>query len=181
MAETRENPIMRAIRALDLAGGWVDRLLQAGMIFVLSAIFVLMFSQVVLRYIIFVPFPWIEELAAMLLPVLAVWGSAICIRHGTHLQVDFLLIALPDTIRLVLQILTNALIVYFAYKICQAGFVLAELGRNELTTSRSISLYWPRMSIVIGGGLLILQSAILILKDSARMAGWLPMYDEKIE
>jgi len=169
------HPIGRAVRGIDAVGGWIDRVLQVLMIAVLAAIFVLMFAQVILRYIIFIPIPWIEEAAAMLLPVLAVWGSAICLRHGQHLKVDFLVQALPVPVRLVLSILINALIVYLAYKICQSGLALAELGRREYTPSRMIPLYWPRIGLVIGGALLLLQASILILKDLARLAGWLPL------
>jgi len=181
MAQAYEIPIVRAIRAVDRFGGWVDRALQMVMIGVLAAIFVLMFAQVLLRYIIYVPVPWIEEGAAMLLPVLAVWGSAICLRHGSHLRVDFILYKLPDRVRLGLLIATNLLIVYLSVKICQAGFTLADLGRNELTTSRAISLYWPRMSIVVGGAFLMLQASILIMKDAAKLAGWLPMTDGRTQ
>lgn len=179
MTETRERPIARAIRTIDRFGGWVDKVLQIIMVVVLAAIFVLMFSQVLLRYIIFVPVPWIEEGAAMLLPILAVWGSAICLRHGSHLQVDFILAKLPNTVRLMLQVAINLMIVYLSYKICQAGLTLAELGQQERTTSGSIALYWPRMSLVAGGLLLMLQALILALKDTARLIGWLPIRDER--
>lgn len=167
---SRDNIVSRAILGLDRAAGWIDSLLQIIMIAVLAMIFLLMISQVVLRYIIFVPIPWIEELAAMLLPVLAVWGSSVCLRHNFHLRVDFIVQALPKKLRLTVAVLVNVLIAFLAFKICEAGFVLAELGRNEMTTSRSISLYWPRMSIVVGGALLMIQATVLILKDTAQVA-----------
>ncbi|WP_127144644.1 TRAP transporter small permease [Pelagibacterium montanilacus] len=167
--QTRDNPVSRFVRAVDRAAGWIDVVLQLVMISVLAGIFLLMISQVLLRYVVFVPIPWIEELAAMLLPVLAVWGSAICIRHNSHLKVDFIVEALARRLKLTIYVLINALIVFLAFKICEAGLALAELGRNEMTTSRSISLYWPRMAIVVGGALIMIQAGVLILKDAAQI------------
>lgn len=172
---TSSTLVTRVLDRMDRAAGWLDQAIQVLMILVLAAIFLLMFSQVMLRYVIFVPIPWIEELAAMLLPVLAVWGSAICIRHNSHLKVDFIVEALPEKIKLTAFVFINALIVYFAFKICQAGMTLAELGRNEMTTSQSISLYWPRMSIVVGGVLIIVQSGMLLLRNAAKLAGLYPV------
>lgn len=159
------SPLRRAVRAADRAAGWIDSATQAIIMAVLAAIFVLMMTQVLLRYVIQSPVIWIEEAAAYLLPVLAVWGSAVCLRHKGHIAVDFIVERLPFLARRVLAIFVLALIFYLALKITQAGLALVELGRNERATSGAFSLYWPRMSIVVGGVLLMLQSFVLALRE----------------
>jgi TRAP-type C4-dicarboxylate transport system permease small subunit len=158
-------PLRRAVRALDRAAGWVDSGTQGIIMAVLAAIFVLMMAQVLLRYVIQSPVIWIEEAAAYLLPVLAVWGSAVCLRHRSHIAVDFIAARLPRLMQRLLAVLIYALIFYLALKITQAGFALVELGQREMATSGAFSLYWPRMSIVIGGALLMLQSFVLALRE----------------
>lgn len=159
------EPVRRLVRGLDRAAGWVDSATQGIIMAVLAAIFVLMMAQVLLRYVIQSPVIWIEEAAAYLLPVLAVWGSAVCLRHHSHIAVDFIAERLPYALQRVLAVLVHALIFYLALKITQAGFALVELGRREMATSGAFSLYWPRMSIVIGGVLLMLQSLVLMLRE----------------
>lgn len=159
-------PLQRAVRAIDRVAGWIDSATQAIIMFVLAAIFALMMTQVLLRYVVHSPIIWIEEAAAYLLPVLAVWGSAVCLRHKSHIAVDFLVRRLPEALQRLLAVLVYALILYLAFKIAQAGFTLVELGRNERATSGAFALYWPRMSIVIGGGLLMVQTAVLILREA---------------
>lgn len=154
------------VRAVDRLAGWVDGATQWVIMTVLAAIFVLMMTQVLLRYVIHSPVLWIEEAAAYLLPVLAVWGSAVCLRHHSHIAVDFVVQRMPRLAQRVLAILVYALIFYFALKIAQAGLALIELGRNEMATSGAFALYWPRMSIVIGGVLIMLQTAVLALREA---------------
>jgi TRAP-type C4-dicarboxylate transport system permease small subunit len=165
------HTLHRLVAAIDLFAEWVDRALQALLVIVLSGIFLLMFAQVILRYVIHSPFAWIEELAAYLLPVLALWGAAVCIRHGNHLKVDLLLEALPRVLRSLLVIAIHLLIFYFALKVYQSGHALVELGRNELVTSQTFSLYWPRMTIVMGGVIIMFQTAVVILKEVASLLG----------
>lgn len=164
--------IGQLVQGIDRLAHWLDWLLQSILVAVLSAIFLLMFAQVILRYIIHSPFAWIEEVAAYMLPVLALWGAAVCLRHGSHLKVDLLLEALPRLLRSAIVIAIHLLIFYFAMKVYQSGHALVELGRNEMVTSRTFSLYWPRMTIVIGGALIMFQSAVMVLREIADLAGY---------
>lgn len=159
------SAIKAAVRVADRFAGWIDQATQAVIMFVLAAIFVLMMTQVLLRYVIFSPVIWIEEAAAFLLPVLAVWGSAVCLRHRAHIAVDFLVARLPVLLQRLISALIFALIFYLALKITQAGFALVELNENERATSGAFALYWPRMSVVIGGILLMVQTAVLALRE----------------
>jgi len=154
------------VRRIDQAAGWIDSATQVIIMFTLAAIFVLMMTQVLLRYLIHSPIIWIEEAAAYLLPVLAVWGSATCLRQKSHIAVDFLVERMPVVLQRILAVLVYALILYLALKITQAGFTLVELGRNERATSGAFSLYWPRTSIVIGGVLLMIQTFVLMLREA---------------
>ncbi len=116
-------------------------------------------------------YAWIEEVAAYQLPILALWGAAVCIRHGSHLKVEILLDVMPRILRSLFVIAIHLLIFYFALKVYQSGHALVELGRNQLVTSQTFSLYWPRMSIVIGGALIMFQSAVMVLREVADLFG----------
>ncbi|MBS9402724.1 TRAP transporter small permease [Halomonas sp. TRM85114] len=169
--QTLRYSFKRFVLAVDQLAGWVDKALQAVLVVVMSSIFLLMFAQVLLRYIIHMPFAWIEEVAAYQLPILALWGAAVCIRHGSHLKVEILLDVMPRVLRSLFVIAIHLLIFYFALKVYQSGHALVELGRNQLVTSQTFSLYWPRMTIVIGGALIMFQSAVMVLREVADLFG----------
>ena len=151
---------------LDLFSGWIDRAVQWCLIFFLAGIYVLMMAQVLLRYIIFSPVIWIEEVAAYLLPLLAIWGAATCFRQNNHLSVSFFLDLMPNILRRVVLLALYALVFYFAWKITTSGLALADLGRTERATSGAFSLYWPRILIVVGGVLVMVQIANLLLLEA---------------
>lgn len=155
----------RIVRHIDTVTGWVDLAVQQVLIAVMAAIFLLMMTQVLLRYVIYAPLIWIEEAAAYLLPLLALWGAAVCLRQGSHIKVDFILEAMPRRLKQIMRTAIHLLIFYFAVKLVQAGVVLIELGRNELATSQAFSLFWPRLSIVVGGVLIMIQTANLIVRE----------------
>ncbi|MDN3521639.1 TRAP transporter small permease [Halomonas ramblicola] len=169
--QTVRYSFKRFVLAVDRFAGWIDKALQAILVVVMSSIFLLMFAQVLLRYVIHTPFAWIEEVAAYQLPILALWGAAVCIRHGSHLKVEILLDAMPRVLRSLFVIAINLLILYFALKVYQSGHALVDLGRNQLVTSQTFSLYWPRMSIVIGGALIMFQSGVMVLREVAGLFG----------
>jgi TRAP-type transport system small permease protein len=156
----------RVANGVDTVCGWIDKAVQWCLIFFLAAIYVLMMAQVLLRYVIFSPVIWIEEVAAYLLPLLAIWGAATCFRQNNHLSVSFLLDMMPDLLRRIVLVAIYALVFYFAWKITTSGLALAELGRNERATSGAFSLYWPRILIVVGGILVMIQIANLVLLET---------------
>lgn len=167
-APHQTGPRDRLLRVVDRLCGWIDGAVQQVLILVMALIFLLMITQVLLRYVIHTPLLWIEEAAAYLLPLLALWGTAVCLRHNSHIKVDFILEAMPRRLKQAMKIVINLLVFYLAVKLVQAGLVLIELGRNELATSQAFSLFWPRLSIVIGGVLIMIQTANLILIELLR-------------
>lgn len=158
--------LSKAADWLDYISGWIDRAVQWCLIFFLAAIYILMMTQVLLRYVIFTPVIWIEEVAAYLLPLLAIWGAATCFRQNNHLSVSFFLDQLPEALRRFVLLAIYALVFYFAWKITSSGLALADLGRAERATSGAFALYWPRILIVIGGVLVMIQIANLLVLEA---------------
>lgn len=148
------------------ATGWIDQFVQVCLIITLSSMYLLIMTQIGLRYLIFMPIVWVEEVAEYSLPLLALWGTATCFRQGAHLRVGVLVDILPSILRRFVALLVYALVFYFAWKVTMSGLALAELGRAETVTSGTFSLYWPRMAIVVGGVLIMIQVGNLVLQEA---------------
>jgi len=167
---TRPSLAMRVIGLFDRATGVIDTVLQWTLAGVLAVIYLLLIGQVLLRYVIFFPMGWIEDLAAYLLALLALWGTACCLRSGQHLKVEVILEMMPSFVQRLILIAIYVFIFYFSYKMMFAGLQLAELGRTEAVPSRVFTLYWPRISIAVGAVLILIQTANLILQEIVALA-----------
>ena len=65
------------------------------------------FYQVILRYVFHNSNIWSEELARYLMCYAVLFGAAIAVRKGSHLQVDFLINMLPERARCIAVTLGN--------------------------------------------------------------------------
>lgn len=74
---------MRISSLLEVVEEW-------GLVILLSMMCVLMFMQVVMRYVIGTPFVWGEEVAAYCQIWLVYLGAALCTRKDAHIRIDIL-------------------------------------------------------------------------------------------
>src|SRR5215813_4243176 len=88
------------------------RLLKVAIVLCLAAMVVLVFTNVVLRYVFNSGIPTSEELSRWLLVWLTFLGAIVALREHAHLGVDTLVRALPRTGRLACFIASYALMLY---------------------------------------------------------------------
>jgi TRAP-type transport system small permease protein len=155
---------------LDRATGLLDRAVRVAVTLMLTAIFALLITQVLLRYVIFVPLAWIEELSTILAAYLTLWGASACLRAGSHVLVDTLYRALPELLRRAVTVLVYALLLYFCWGLHVGGERLALLGAREISDSGYFYQYWPRMALSTGAALIAVQTVNLLVQE---IAGWL--------
>lgn len=143
---------------LDAICGVIDRFVQYSLIFFIGSIFVFLMLQVVMRYLIRSPLIWVEEITSFTLAYLVMWACSSLIRKWQHIRVDTFVNAMPNKIQLIIFSLVNLLAIYISYLIIFGGYQLALLGENDLSPSGLFNLYWPRMALVSGGVLIIIQA-----------------------
>jgi TRAP-type transport system small permease protein len=157
-------------RHLDRAFHWLDQAVRAALVVLMASIFLLLTGQVLLRYVVFYPLAWIEELATFLAAYLALWGASSCLRAGSHVVVDTFYRMLPEWPRRLLTVLIYLLLLYFCYALYTGGQRLAWLGATEISDSGYFYQYWPRMALVTGAVLIALQAANLLFQE---VVSWL--------
>lgn len=169
MSEQMKSVIRNFIVKLDYIMGIIDKITGVVIVGLLFASFLLLFLQVILRHVIFYPMVWLEELAIYLLAYLAFWGSSSCFRKDTHIRVRFIRNYFPPLIRQLMTILANFIVVVFAYFLVRYGLPLAQLGIGERSGSGTFLLYWPRMALVTGGILILLQVVNQLIIEIAKL------------
>lgn len=128
----------------------------------------ILFVQVVLRYLFLYSLPWPEEASRYLMIWAVMLGGSVLVKDEQLVSVDFFdklwskrMLVLRNTIFRFLLI--AMLMVLFWYGLDQAIF-----AARRTTTALQISWFWPYLSIPVGAGLMLFQMIVLALRDLLR-------------
>ncbi len=123
------------------------------------------FYQVVLRYVFHNSNIWSEETARYLMCFVVLFGAAIAIRKGSHLQVDFLINMLPERARCIATVLCtlagDAFLVFFLIH----GISLCKGTTNSISSGTGIPMAYVYACLPIGAVLMLLASVEVIMKQ----------------
>lgn len=152
----------RVFVMLDGAAGWID---AAGRVFIgvaLLGAFGLLLFQVLVRYVLPMPVPWVEEAATYLSAYIAMVGTSVCLRSGYHLQVDLLRGRLPIGGQHLLMAFQNLLVLGFGIFLLRYGIQFVQLGWGQTSPSTYFMVSHARLAMPIGGALLTIQAAVMV-------------------
>lgn len=141
------------------------RLLRAGtrtvVVFLFGAIVVVVFAQVVSRFVFNAPFSWSEELARYLQVWLILLASAACVRRGLHLTVDYAVHSLGPQLRWAMRLLAIAGVVFFLGVVIVSGVVLISATANQATPALEIPIRVVYLALPLGALLMLLEALAL--------------------
>lgn len=158
------SSLSRIVHAADRAAGAIDWLSRLAMGGALLGVLVMLLLQIMVRYVVDFPLPWVEELAVYLSGYIALIGTAVCLRLGYHLQVDLLRDKLSPRAVLVHAVMVNLVVAGFGYFLLKYGIRFVELGLGQTSPSSYFPVALGRLSMPIGGALLMLQSTVLAMR-----------------
>jgi len=117
---------------------------------------VIIFVQVVLRYVFQSPFSWAEELARYLLVWITCLGSAYAIRSGMHISISYLKNKLQGPAQTVVTALVYVITLgFFIYCIKEGAMFSLEQWRQR-STAMQIPMTIPYMAIPLGFAIMFL-------------------------
>lgn len=129
----------------------------------LACISVLVFLQVILRYVFAAALPWSEEVVTTLVVYMVLFGSARAVRMKEHTEVNGVAKALPKYAGIALRILTNTITLVTLVVMAYASFVLARRINTVTTVFRyRISVNYYGMAI---GAALMVYEFVKVLKS----------------
>ena len=128
-------------------------------------IVVVIFAQVVTRYVLHVSLSWSEELARYLLMWLAMLSAAYGFKIRAHFALVFLVNRFPTGVRrfvpIVVSILVGALLCVFVFEAVQITYSV----RNQVGPATGLSKAVPYSSGVMGGVLMLYYVVINAWRD----------------
>lgn len=127
--------------------------------YLVSALLVLMvvvvFLQVIFRFVLHASLPWSEELSRYILVWLSFLGAAIGVRRGAHIGVEVVVSLFPKTLKIAAALFVHAVsMVFFSLLILYGWRILGVVGR-QLSPAMEWSMAIPYSAIFVGGVLML--------------------------
>jgi len=125
-----------------------------------AALVIVVFFQVVARYVFNQPPAWSEELARYLQVWVILLASPLCIRRGSHLAVDYFSHRLSPAARRRMDILIGLLIVLYVSVVTIFGIRLMIVGRFQVSAAMGIPMSVVYAVLPLSGALMFMESLL---------------------
>jgi len=137
----------------------------AVLISLVAAMTLIVFLQVVYRYILIQPLYWSEELARYLFVWVSILGAALGLQKRGHFGLDFFYRMLPDQKRRFLQFLIHLLVGCVILVILVQGVKLVQATVLQKSPAMEISMGWAYACLPVGAGLMVIHLVAIFFKD----------------
>lgn len=139
----------------------------------LIAMSIIVFMQVICRFILKSSLPWSEEASRYLLVWVSFLGGAYGVRQGAHLGVEAVIILLPKKLRGLVELLSMVLGIILCCVIFKFGvdIVITQMSRMQYSPSMRIPMGSMYLAIPVGMFLFVVryvQNVIDKIKDLRR-------------
>jgi TRAP-type C4-dicarboxylate transport system permease small subunit len=124
-------------------------------------IFVVVFLQVLFRYLLRQPLFWSEELPRYLLIWMCFLAAAVAQKHDAHINITLCLASLSTRARQVLKILTDAIILAFLWILIYSGGLVTSITAHHRSTALQLPMGLVYAALPVGA---ILMSLYLVLQ-----------------
>jgi len=140
----------------------VNRITEIAIVLIISIMAVVVFVEVIFRYVLHLPLFWTEEFARYCLVWSSLLGAGVALKRGEHIAVTFLTDMFPKGIRVETSLLVQIFIASFLGVIFWGGFCLVILTRHQLSPAMRIPMSWPYMAIPIGSLIMLVHEVTFI-------------------
>lgn len=127
------------------------------------------FVQVVMRYVFRSPFVWVEEFSRYLLVWISCLGAAYGIRTGMHIAVQFVYSKFNDTVKIVTSIFTHIITIIFFIVCVVWGIKIALAQWDQMSPGLQIQMTWAYLSVPVSFVIMTLFSFELLLEDIKKL------------
>jgi TRAP-type transport system small permease protein len=132
------------------------------MILLLAAMALIVFANVVLRYLTNASIEWGEEVARHMMIWLTFIGSGIVLRYGGHIAIENLQDAMPTRMGQAMRALVALLLIAFFLMLIWTGYAYTQRTMLQLTASTQIPFGYIYAAIPVGGVLLLIHFLLII-------------------
>ncbi|NQD79515.1 TRAP transporter small permease [Pseudomonas seleniipraecipitans] len=140
----------------------LQRLLAVCMAACLSVMALLVFGNVVLRYVFNSGITWSEEMSRYLFVFMIFFGAALALIQHKHLAVDMLVEHLPQPLRKACILISSALMLYALWLMVDGAWTLGWINRNSYGPATGFPI-WALYAGCLVMGILMAGSILMSL------------------
>jgi len=134
---------------------WANRLLENATIGLFAVLCIVVFGEVVARYLFNHPFFWSDEVTVYAFTWVAFLGSALALRDNRHIGISFFVEKLPRGAQGVLGILADAIVLAFLGLFLVQSVKFCRMNHTVTSISLQIPLSFVSASLVVMNVLMI--------------------------
>ena len=142
----------------------LESLARTAMILLLSGMVVLIFSQVLFRYLFNQPIAWTEELSRHFMIWAALLGAAVAYRKKAHLGVDLLVMQFGPRWQEALVWFVHLTSIFFAGFLVYFGIAIVKKTMNQISSALTIPMGYIYASIPAGAAIMLVFAVEKLLE-----------------
>lgn len=151
---------------------WIDYFLELACSALLVEIVVLLFVNVLARYVFVVPLHWADETVRYSFTWLSFLSGALVMRFGGHMAMDIFAEALPERFSRFTRIVVECGVIAFLCVLVVYGWQMAMIAAGQTSSTLRISMVYVYLSAPAGAAFMLfysLRRLIAFLRGSATM------------
>ncbi len=156
------NSVLRALTKFDNLLAKTEATVIIAMVTVMT---VVVFLQVVYRYVLIQPLHWSEELARYLFVWLSILGATLGLQKRGHFGLDLFYRMLSNKEKRFLQFIINLSMGIVIFVILIQGIRLVQKTILQESPAMGISMAWAYACLPVGGALMAIHLLVIFLKD----------------
>jgi len=135
------------------------------LIIMVPSMTIVVFAQVVMRYVFLAPLSWVEEMAKFLLVWISCFGAAYGLNKGEHISILFISSKFKGYTKSFVTLLIHVLMIAFFVVCVVEGIGLSLAQWNQRSPSLEIPMTLPYFCVPVSFGIMIMFSLEMLLQD----------------
>jgi len=146
----------------------INKLIRLLMILSFSIMVVLIFAQIIYRYVLIRPIPWAEEAARFFFVWATFLGASVAVKNRAHINVSFLVDKISENYKkyakpLILS--SYILCIIFLSTIAIYGLRISFLVTKQTSPALQLPMVYPYLAIPIGTFMMVLNFIAILLEE----------------
>ncbi len=161
----------RLMEHLERISDWVNIASKYLIVAILTAMVAFTCFQVFCRYVFNSALSWPEEMNIFFMAWLTFVGSSIALKQSAHIGVDLFINFLPAKVRRLILTIGHCFMFVFLLLLVDTGYSVAVMNLGNFSEALEIPLIIPRLSLVVGGLMMLLQMVYILFRDIDALIG----------
>jgi TRAP-type C4-dicarboxylate transport system permease small subunit len=128
--------------------------------FLLAAMTILVFLQVLFRYLLEVPLDWSEELSTFTFVWMALLGASVGLKRNEHPRLDLFFNFFPQRMQKIVPVLCNFAILFMLMVLFVYGWKLTVSMKSQLTAALQYSVSFVYVVLPISAAIMFIHLVI---------------------